>query len=239
MKKDIFYTYIYLDPRKPDNYVYGDYTFEYEPFYVGKGKNGQLLTHLKEARSNIFLEKCTNSYKIAKIRNILKENLKPIILKIEEYISEQEAFNLESWLIWGIEKYPVGPLTNLTDGGDGASGWHHNKETKYKISKANKGKIASPETKYKISKANKGKPAWNKEKITPLETKEKQSESARRRCVHGMKGKTHSLETREKLSQFNKGKSSPNKGKKSSPKTIQKLRDSWKKRKNYTNGEIL
>jgi len=32
----MFYVYIYLDPRKPGRYVYGDYCFLYEPFYVWK-----------------------------------------------------------------------------------------------------------------------------------------------------------------------------------------------------------
>ena len=45
-EENIFYVYVYLDPRKPGNYVYGEYSFDYEPFYVGKGSNGRCTIHL-------------------------------------------------------------------------------------------------------------------------------------------------------------------------------------------------
>ena len=51
----IFYTYIYLDPRKPGKYEYGDYLFSYEPFYVGKGKGNKHigLKHTSESKKII------------------------------------------------------------------------------------------------------------------------------------------------------------------------------------------
>ena len=57
-----FYTYIYLDVRKPGVYKCGDYVWDYEPFYVGKGKGGRYLDHLKENRLKY------HSYKNNKIK---------------------------------------------------------------------------------------------------------------------------------------------------------------------------
>jgi len=64
-----FYTYIYLDSRKPGKYSYngGKDCFDYEPFYVGKGKGDRYYDHVEEAiKSN------KNNYKLNKIKKYLK-----------------------------------------------------------------------------------------------------------------------------------------------------------------------
>ena len=49
---DVFYTYVYVDTRRPGNFSYkilGEtLTFSYEPIYVGKGKVAQLARREKE-----------------------------------------------------------------------------------------------------------------------------------------------------------------------------------------------
>jgi hypothetical protein len=115
--------------------MYGDYIFNYEPFYVGKGKNLQWKSHLKNVlKESINYE--SNKHKYYKIRKILKVDLEPIILKIEDGLFEQAAFDLEIWLIWAIGRndLKLGPLTNLTDGGDGVIGLIISEETKKKMS---------------------------------------------------------------------------------------------------------
>ena len=41
-----FYIYIYFDNRKPGKFKYGDYQFDYEPIYIGKGTNDRFKKHL-------------------------------------------------------------------------------------------------------------------------------------------------------------------------------------------------
>lgn len=126
--KDCFYTYIYLDPRKPGVYIYGEYTFDYEPFYVGKGKGTQDYSHLRyvKYRKNTkqkILEtpKEENTQKLFVILNILNEGLEPIITRFQENMCASFAFDLERELVFTIGRRDLGtgPLTNLCDGGIG------------------------------------------------------------------------------------------------------------------------
>jgi hypothetical protein len=113
-----YYTYIYLNPLKPGRYTYGSYiTFLYEPFYVGKGKCQQIYTHLLEKYPK------DNNHKYYTIQKIIKNNYNPINFKIIDHIDEKCAFCYEIFLISLIGRRDLkqGPLTNHTDGGDGAS----------------------------------------------------------------------------------------------------------------------
>lgn len=114
---NIYYTYVYLDTRKPGNYSYDNYSFEYEPFYIGKGKNKRAWSHLNKGCGSV-----TNKHFKNKIMKIKKEtNNNPIILIYNDNLNEESALKLEINMIKSIGRCDIktGPLCNLTDGGDG------------------------------------------------------------------------------------------------------------------------
>lgn len=158
MNKNIFYAYAYLDPRKPGIFDYGEVVFNFEPFYIGKGHSNRIDDHLKEVLNNHQIQWKGNQLKYNKIRSILKNDKPPILIQIRCFENETNALEFETNLIKKIGRLNLnmGPLTNLTDGGDGLSGYKHTNESKKKmsISKQN----MTQHTKNKISLKLKGIP---------------------------------------------------------------------------------
>ena len=158
----IFYTYVYLDPRKSGDYIYQRgieevYCFNHELIYTGKGSNDRINDHIKDA-----LNSDTNKLFYNVIRKIYEAGLEPIRIKILQNVTEEEAFAEEITLISiaGRRDLGKGPLCNLTDGGEGCSGYKHTKETRKILSEKlkgrdspNKGKKFSPEFCDKASKS--------------------------------------------------------------------------------------
>jgi len=130
----MYYIYIYLDPRKAGKYKYGSYEFDFEPFYVGKGKDKRWYDHIK-------YNKHYNKFIYKKIKKILKEgfDINDIISKIKfiNNIQEHKSFEIEKELIKEIGRFDVGngPLLNMTNGGEGVSGKIVSEKTKKKLSK--------------------------------------------------------------------------------------------------------
>ena len=136
-EKNIFYVYVYLDPRFKGDYRYDDILrFNYKPFYIGKGKNNRFLDHLKIVENNRKLPYNAKRYHI--IKDILMCGLKPIILKIEENLEELPALLLEKKCIKSIG---LNILSNDTyDSSTSFSGHKHTNESKRKISEKIRGK---------------------------------------------------------------------------------------------------
>lgn len=134
MNNNNFYIYVYLNPLIKGEFIYDEYKFEYEPFYVGKGKNRRYKEHLYEQ----YLKKENTKNNI--IKEILSNNQNPIIIKLHENLTELESFKLERLIIKKIGNiiYNNGPLTNLTVGGEGACSTIISEETRKKCSDAGK-----------------------------------------------------------------------------------------------------
>lgn len=93
-------------------YVYLLFDFLGQPRYVGKGTGDRWLHHERHTDPINILK---NSY-VEQTTIVLGEVPK---IKVQENLTEAEAFALEVALIKEIGRYPAGPLCNMTDGGDG------------------------------------------------------------------------------------------------------------------------
>jgi hypothetical protein len=174
MKKNNFYIYALLDPRKPGKYGYKDICFLYEPFYIGKGTGNRCYDHFKPSQ----IKRCKNPHLCRKIVKIKKMGEKVIVQKIKTGITEKECFKLEIKLINLLGKSNNnGILTNIYDGGYG--------------------KTKSLETKQKISQSVK---KWHQQNISPCLGK-KHSEKTRKKISKARKGLRLTKEWKQKISQ--------------------------------------
>jgi len=182
------------------------YTYAYlredkTPYYIGKGSNGR-------------------AYNIN--RHIPRPKDKSRIIFLKQNLTEEEAFKHEKYMIaiLGRKDLGTGILRNLTDGGEGASGFTHTEETKKKISKSHKGKFRSEEHRKKLSEVNRGKIISEETRKRLSEAHkgeknhfygEKHSEESKRKMINKLKilmsgennpfyGKTHSKESKKKMS---------------------------------------
>lgn len=170
------------------------------PFYVGKG-SGKRET-VEHRRNPIFRNI------VAKIRARGEE---PVVERIFDGITEREAFAHEIALVakYGRKNNHTGILANLTDGGDGVSGWVASAETRARMSAANKGKVLSEDHRAKIGAANKGKAKSedHRANLSAANIGKVLSQDARAKISAANKGKVLSEEHRANLSEALRGKS--------------------------------
>lgn len=159
-----------------------------EVFYIGIGKT----------KYRVFDKRSRNKY----WHHIVNKAGYRIDI-IAEGITWEEACQKEKELIeyYGRKDLGLGPLVNMTEGGEGTLGRIMSEMTKQK----RYGKKLSEETKQRISNAQKGK----KRKLHSEETRKKMSNSkiGKKRPEHSakLKGKKQSDQTKQKLSDKLKG----------------------------------
>jgi group I intron endonuclease len=150
-----FYAYLHC---KPDG----------TPFYVGKGDEKRVS--IKKREHNLQHTKILNEH-----------GLENILVGKMECSTEDFAFELERGLIKRLRKMNVS-IVNLTDGGDGLSGFSRSPETRAKMSAAqigNKKSLGvkrSPETRAKMAAGKIGN-KWNLGRKYSEETRRKKSKS--------------------------------------------------------------
>ena len=190
-----FYVYAYLDPRKNGRFSYGEYIFEAEPFYIGKGYDKRLDFHMKEACVT-----SKNSLKLNVIRKIKKvSGIDPIVIKVKEFLTEKQSYVLENYLIKTIGRRDLGtgPLTNLTDGGEGESHRIFTEEHKDKMSKSAMGRKLPPNHCFHLGRL--GLKHTEETKMKIREAVLARPDSLQNKFVFSGKGKKHSAEHKEKI----------------------------------------
>ena len=184
-----YYVYEYVDPATKI------------PFYIGKGQGDRRFYHLKN------LNDVTNPHKTNKIKKLLKEGLRPIINLIKTGLTETQSFELEKELIKKYGRFDLGhgSLLNLSDGGEGKSGWVPTEEYRINMSNSTKGdkngmfgKTHTEETKNKIREKSIGRKLndFHKNQMSKNRMGEK----------NGFYGKKHTKETIDLIRQKKIGK---------------------------------
>lgn len=127
-----YYVYILLDTSKPGECIYGTFSFTHEPFYVGKGRSNRIKDTLYDK----------SPFKKRKIDKLKSKDVEILSIKLFESLTNEEALKIEKNLISviGRRDSKIGPLVNLTDGGEGRINSPHTEEVKAKISNSKKGK---------------------------------------------------------------------------------------------------
>jgi hypothetical protein len=139
---DEFYVYAFFDPC-------GD-----KPFYIGKGHSDRIAQHFRPSA----LKRSRPFYR--KLRKMLAQGVQPLVVRLAQSIGESEALVLESFLILALgrrnDPLNPGPLWNLTNGGEGASGYVCSEETRLKISIGKRGTKLTEATKQTIAEQHRG-----------------------------------------------------------------------------------
>jgi hypothetical protein len=192
------YVYLLIDPRNN------------LPFYVGKGVGERCNFHVLEAK---YYTK-RKSLKLNKIRKLFSIGMTPEVVKVEENVSDAQAIELECFLIAEIRDFGI-PLTNMTDGGDGAKGYKHTQEHKQMMRERFVGRVFTDEhlQRMRKPKSPEGRAAIAMARKTTdycpsEETKKKVSEKLKGR-PSPMKGRIQSEEARRKMSVAGKGRLKP------------------------------
>lgn len=125
-----YYVYCYIDEKYNETYEINGKIYKGRPFYIGKGHGNRDRQHLGLYYKRPFYYK---------LRKMLNENNQPKIIRIEDKLSELEAFKKETQYIAQFKIIKDnGILLNMNYGGEG--GINPSEDVRRKISNSRKGK---------------------------------------------------------------------------------------------------
>lgn len=166
-----------------------------QPFYIGKGTRYRCYQHLKDTMETTHNKRLTGH-----IQKLRERGIEPVIIKLQENLPEEKAYDLEEELIIKHGRIGFddgGILMNIAMDGkpptrfgedNGFYGRTHTPETKAAIGDKNRGRKMSQETRDKMSESHKGKP---------------KSEEHRKKIGDAHRGRTLREETKQKLREHN------------------------------------
>ena len=203
------------------------------PFYVGKGKGRRCYVHLKPWH----LKKDENHLKVNVIKQIRHDGGEPVVEILEKNLTEVDAFRIETEQIKLYGRVANGGiLVNMTDGGEGQSGFHLKESTKKKLSNRNRregnpffGKKHTTATLRKIGDTNRGKTLgadW-RQKLSISQKGHPKSEETKRKMRSSWIGRTVSSEQKQRLRDLNRSRI----GKSLSVEQSKKISESLRRRK--------
>lgn len=171
-----------------EHYTYLHKTSAGRVFYVGKGKERRAWA--KNKRS-VYWQRVSKKHGLQ-------------VEVVAHWPTEAEAFEHEKFLIWCFKDMGF-ELVNMTDGGEGSSGWKHDAETVTKIRESNTGKTRSAEA---VANSRAARAEWLERGIHDYWTQERRQAASD--AISGERhpnfGKKYSPELRAKLSAAHKGK---------------------------------
>lgn len=141
--------------NRSDFYVYVLFRENGIPFYIGKGTDNRWLRHEANARRGAK----GRVYNV--IRHMQARDIEVPKIRLHSELTEAVAHEYEVAFIAAIGRGRRGPLVNLTDGGEGTSGWKPSPVTIAKF----RARPRTPEFRAKISAHNLARPP---EQLAPL-----------------------------------------------------------------------
>jgi len=125
MERRDFYVYAYFDPTSDT------------PFYIGRGTKYRDVSHLTPA------ELRKPSFFHNKLAKLLTSGHRPLVVRLLSDLTHEESNFWEQFFIVSLgrrnDANNLGPLCNLTNGGDGNKGYRATEETRLKNAKRAQG----------------------------------------------------------------------------------------------------